>query len=570
MIEDWSTDGREPIFSSGEHGYESLSGFVFKSNHSAAYWRKRRGLVLIKASAGGVVVWQGRLEDVRSVPGGLRFMALGDFRAYTDAAYTRLWSTTGYANWEPVTADDISTYSSEAFEIDNNNHLYIAPLTSQTYESSASERGGLVFKGPHGAASDLKAISFTYELTAASGWGARLYSYAEGYTSETVEWTLTGSGSAQTGAEVITLSTARPYLVLALYRTAGGTTFAADIGTVYIKLKNTRLASTVTNQVSTTLGTSILAGTRTVSPPSMNNIYIGQKLAIGGTVSELVTVTSLTASTFTATFANGHINSDTVKAIYVSSEEIIKSLIAFADSLGTTGVKVNTGVYSVEDTDRDLTDEIYEDMYPADIMIDLANRHNFEVGVFKNRVLYYRPKGSAARTWYVDATVELERTLEAVYNSVYAVYADSAGRLLRTAVADDDDSIVQVGVTRRAAVFVDTSDVSRAEDFRDDYLETTANPPERAAVYFDRAFTLTGAIIPLFSIRAGDYIVARNEPGNPQFLVSRCEYDIENNTLSIEPSVRPPTVGETLAASLETNARLVRFIGQKKEKVRVI
>jgi len=62
--------------------------------------------------------------------------------------------------------------------------------------------------------------------------------------------------------------------------------------------------------VNTTLGTSIPAGSQTVTPGSMDGIYQGAILQVGGASPEQVTVTAVTATTFTAVFANSHLNTD--------------------------------------------------------------------------------------------------------------------------------------------------------------------------------------------------------------------------------------------------------------------
>jgi hypothetical protein len=64
-------------------------------------------------------------------------------------------------------------------------------------------------------------------------------------------------------------------------------------------------------EVSTTLGTTIGSGAQTVTPPSMLGIYPGRTLTIGGTT-ETIQVTSVTTTTFTATFANAHNSADSV------------------------------------------------------------------------------------------------------------------------------------------------------------------------------------------------------------------------------------------------------------------
>lgn len=72
--------------------------------------------------------------------------------------------------------------------------------------------------------------------------------------------------------------------------------------------------------VNTTLGTTITAGIKTVAPPSMRGIYAGAMVIVGtGASIEVVTATSVTASTFTATFVNAHPSTDPVAGATFSS-----------------------------------------------------------------------------------------------------------------------------------------------------------------------------------------------------------------------------------------------------------
>ena len=66
--------------------------------------------------------------------------------------------------------------------------------------------------------------------------------------------------------------------------------------------------------VNTTSATTISAGSQTVTPASMANIFVGTQLFFsGGTgASETVIVTAVTGTTFTATFANGHSGAYTI------------------------------------------------------------------------------------------------------------------------------------------------------------------------------------------------------------------------------------------------------------------
>lgn len=60
--------------------------------------------------------------------------------------------------------------------------------------------------------------------------------------------------------------------------------------------------------VDTTSGTTISAGSQTVTPVSMTGIVLGKYLTFSGGVgaAEVAQVTAVTPTTFTATFANGH------------------------------------------------------------------------------------------------------------------------------------------------------------------------------------------------------------------------------------------------------------------------
>lgn len=567
LVQDWGPIGRNAVITSGDFGSESLALFIRLSRHEKRYWWNKRQQYFVWATFGGERLWGGRLEDVQTVPGGLQITAMGHFRAFSDLPYTRLWSTTGYANWEPVTQNDESNYNPELFEIDNNNRLKIGPLEDQTFATSGN-RGGLVFKMPHNGEADAALIQFKFTAELSTNWRARLYGYDEDFATETSLWTQDGTGSTVTGATVVTLSPAQPYIVLALYRITSSTTYASDNASDYIELTEVRISSTAANDVSTSLGTTIAAGTRTVTPGSMTHIYVGQKLAIGGTNTEQVTVTAVTSTTFTAVFAYGHNSADTVRAIYVSAEEIVESLISFVN--GVNGSQVSSATYLVQDTDRDLLNASWQDALPADILIELAGAHNYEVGVDPQKVLFFRPRGDVARTWYVDADVALERTLEAVRNSAYGVFADERGRLKRTAVSATATAVTKYGMTRRAAVFVDTSDETKAEAFRDDFLTINADPDPRASVFFDRVYTNQTSPVPLFFVRAGDYLKARNVQDSPRIYVSRAEYMVDSNQLLVEPEIRPPTIAEGLAIGRKGEELARRVTESTKERVRVI
>lgn len=68
--------------------------------------------------------------------------------------------------------------------------------------------------------------------------------------------------------------------------------------------------------VNTTVAANIAAGSATVTPASMIGIVANMQLTIdSGNLQEIVTVASITSTTFTATFANAHTGPTTVQGI---------------------------------------------------------------------------------------------------------------------------------------------------------------------------------------------------------------------------------------------------------------
>lgn len=101
-------------------------------------------------------------------------------------------------------------------------------------------------------------------------------------------------------------------------------------------------------EASITLGTAIAAGARAVTPGSMAGIYPGRRLAIGGTAEEVI-VTSTTATTFTATFANAHGATDSVTAYANNNQYALVERCISRDSPQATGFVINSSANTIRD-----------------------------------------------------------------------------------------------------------------------------------------------------------------------------------------------------------------------------
>ena len=166
--------------------------------------------------------------------------------------------------------------------------------------------------------------------------------------------------------------------------------------------------------------------------------------------------------------------------------------------------------------------ERYEDLYPVEILERLVKLGDdqtpprmWEVGVDAARLVYFRPQSSTGKTWYVDSDsngIEINRSLEQVYNSVYAVYSSSTNQRAVTANSTDAPSISQAGLTREAMVSTQTRSSSQAGRWRDAYLDDHSEPTPNAVLPFKSVFDSGGNAWPLWAIENGDTIIDRSLP----------------------------------------------------------
>lgn len=348
--------------------------------------------------------------------------------------------------------------------------------------------GRMGFVAPDRGARYLSTVSFNYDVFLDSGWTAALISLSGGLGgTATTEWSLTGNGSSQTGSANVTLSNATADALLIQIAPASGT-YTNETGARYVKLTNVRIKTT----------------------PSA--------------------------------------------AVY--ADEIVAALLEFIHVLNPNQLQAASAF--IESPLQDLRDEIYEDMPPGEIVLNLIRRGDYatpprqwEVGVWENRLLHFRPRGSAGRTWYVEArAIEIERTLEALHNSGYVIYQSANDEARRTVIATDATSVTRYGLTRRKAQSLSTTSATLAELLRDTALMDGATPRPRSAIVFDVLYDAAGSRWPLWMCRSGDTLVLRNLPPTlddeidriRSFIVSETIYDAVANRLQVTPETPLPRI----------------------------
>lgn len=546
----------------GAHGYERLTCEVPLSLAESFRLYDFPGVLYARLFCAGSA-WEGRVEDIALIADGVAVMALGYWRSLfdLDKSYTALWSKTTTEDFEPRVEDLVAGYApkDKRYKFDTQSRLYITPELGATF-GNGIHTGGLLWTIPNGSLRQITGIQFDYAVLLPVNWYARL----DTRTSADVvvaagAWQVIGTGALLTGSVHLTLTANDRVEFLIFNATGAPYTVVAETDDLYCKITNLRIVTATTNRVNTIVAAGIAAGTRTVTPAAIARIYVGQQLIIdsGAAVSERVTVTAVTSTTFTAVYANAHGGGFTVQAHVIYGDEIVSHLVSQVSTLNSGQLSGSTAL--IASPGLDLLDEIYEDQTPADILTYLAELgdnasppNRWEVGVFEGQRLYFRVRGSAAQQWYVDVAdvPQVQRTLELLNNSVYGIYEEAGGRTLRTAANANADSVLRYGITRRTSVKVDTTLAAQAQFVRDMTLTDTKDITPRAQITVTAVYTASGARVPLWMVRSGDRVTIRNLPPTLStsvdkirtFVIAETSYSVDERTLSITPEAPLPTV----------------------------
>lgn len=567
-------------FTTNEHGFDGLQADIDQALMEAFRLYDQPGLLYVGLTAYGQVVWEGRLEDpaLRSGQGssGLTVQALGFWRALSDTPATALFSITNTSSFRPMLQTEVSTSRPDRFTMDTNNRLYIAPQKNATLGTTGSSKfGSLCYLSPDDGARGIIAVQFDFELTTpAANWRGLFRTRDASFTGIANVWILASAGAGTLTGSIFATFASAQIVDFSMDFNAADAVFAGETGSAYLKITNCRLATLTTNAVNTTLTVARTNGSPvTCTVGSTARMYVGQRLVInsGGANSESVVVISIpSTTTFTANVVNapggGYPIATTVQGLVVYADEIA-GYLAIGIAAALNPAQLSSSASQIGSPSLDLTDEVYEDATIGDVLTDLValgdNRsppRQWEVGVWEDRVLFFRPQLSVSRAWYVDATdLQIARTLADLANSVYVVYNDANGRALRTVPTSNSASITRYGVTRRTAISADTTSATQAGVQQVAALQDSKDPRPRASITFDAVYDAGGARYPLWLVRSGDTMTIRNLPPNLSttvdrirtFRITHTSYDAFADTLAVEPEAPPRTLEVMLARRAE-------------------
>jgi hypothetical protein len=573
LLDNYSARATMATFATNEHGFAESRVSVPMSLVDAFRVYDRPGLPELALYDGAAVVHAGRLEDVALSREGLDLSAYGYQNAFRDAPYTALWSTTRVDAFRPFLATEVAGVVPDRYAFDTNNRIFIAPQKNAVLGNTAGIKPGMIgFLAPDQGTRDIIGVSFDYEFVApAANWRVAFQNRNADFSGIANPWLITSAGAGTASGTINVTFAAAPIVNFFMDFNAADAAYAGETGAAYLEITNLRLVSSTANRVNTTWSSPAgpVTGVQTVTPASMANIYVGQRLHIkqsGVTNAESVIVTAVTATTFTATFVGTHSAGETITAHVVYADEIAADLVGTISTLNPTQLSSSTAL--IESPGIDLLDEVYEDRLPSDILdylIGLGDDQTppgqWEWGVWEQQLLHFRPRGTAARAWYVDVTeLELERTLSQLHNSIYATYQEAGGRTLRTAASSDSASVARYGLTRQQQIGVQSTSTAQAGVQQAAALQDGKDPIPRAGLAFDAVYDVAGARWPLWLIRSGDTITIRNLPPTLSsaidrirtFRIARTTYDAIAGTIQVEPESPLPHLAALLSrASLE-------------------
>ena len=508
LLADWSNQVRNVSWSTGAHGFQSLRARISRSLLSAFEFYRASGALHVEINAGAYRVWEGRLDDPGLMIGSdgteVEIQALGYWQAYRDLLYTAHWSTTDIGQWDianTILGNGLANTLPDRFAITTNQMISIAPEKNSLQGGTAHPNGNTCVGAVYLRRPDRS---------------DRLLQHA-----------------------------------IFDYSVVGAAPWTADLLRLNDDLTIASGTATPWSQVGSGSGTfnASFAGCGALALRFYNSGTNGPFGAETGTHYLRV--------------QNPRINGES--SATTPSTNIVNALIAFVRA--TNPSQADAGTYMISSTGIDLDNEIYEDAFPADILDRLAllgdaQDNRYEVGVKRERRLYFRPKGSAARRWQIDATgISVQQSRELLSNSVYGRYQGVSGRTLRTATASDAVSQARFGIVRSGLAEAETTKVATAEQVRDTFLGDTASPHPRTSVSFERLFTANGQQSPLWMVESGDIVTIRNLPTGVgadidrirTFYVAETEYDSERGTMTIVPDT-PITTLDVLLARKEAIA----------------
>jgi hypothetical protein len=285
----------------------------------------------------GILIWRGRTEAVKLTPTTVEITALGYIRLFAERKTFSFYSSTDLTQFfvvDPTIIGGTNTPFKYNVNISDSS-LYFSLKKNISYNNSANPIY-LAFKLPQRLIDVPARVQFKVTFNLPNNWVLQLNSINSGFATIATEFTTTATGVPTTICYCDNLNPNVYTIMFFIFNNTGGVyNNTLDDDVWFVRITDFRLITTSGRNVDTTLTNSVNPGSPATFPvASTANIYVGQKLTIASntTASEIVTVLSVTGSSFTANNTTFKPNGSTVRSASMYADDIIKKLISDASN----------------------------------------------------------------------------------------------------------------------------------------------------------------------------------------------------------------------------------------------
>jgi hypothetical protein len=503
----WTPYVTEATMSTNKHGYSSLVVSVDLDDHEVAGWYERLEGYLSVISPDGRIVWEGIIEDFSYQQDELSVVAYGAWSYIGRQTSTVSFSIKNNDAWKVLGPDATSGgLKPELYTHELKETIYITPKTGEVIGTTGITQIAIFVEHDDWGFDWPDRIMFDYEQL----------------------WSTTGTPS---GYRMVTACyTGSPW------SDYGGTWTQGDL--VWSLQGN---GSTQSGSVSAT----VASGTRgfffRLQPAPSDTITFGQAGLEYVKISNLRIIGGYFRSSLTTMSASDAVHNLTRK---------VGSNAAVAGDW--TGIQTTT---------TDIDNLSYSDTPISKIFDDLAEREGYEVAVWDENRLEYRPKGQQAKTWIAQVSeLSLETTLASIVSQVRVKY-EVLGYTFRTS-ANPGSTPRPVGIDYYTYVQFMQNGVllssgatteANAETYVADQLEKLSPVVPRARIEITGVRHEQGGSAHKWEVRAGDYLVVNatnsflERESTMTFLLGSTDYSILTDELTVELERLLPTNEAILA-----------------------
>lgn len=258
------------------------------------------------------------------------------------------------------------------------------------------------------------------------------------------------------------------------------------------------------------------------------------------------------------------------------ADEILKYTVSGIYNLNPNYINPTTTY--IQSPQRDIEEAWFEDLSGLDVVdfllnIPDSNGNQYELKIWENQKVLFRPEKTVFNTWYVSVdSFELVRTLEETYNQYRGVYSkkiypnedgvlekpeSSQGedRIYRTNWYNNTQSIKNYGLVRQATVKLPTDSHTTAQTKAQQLASMKPVLQLKSSIPVSYVLDSYGSKKDARLVRSGDKIIILNVPAplveeiENTFWVEETKWDENNQIMTITPEAPIDTLATIVGGS---------------------